>query len=332
MDMVQVAVAASVAEAEEIQTILPSAGIPSELHPAVEHHPSGARGRPDPGARARKERRCRPGRDRGADRARTRSSASTRLAADVRRSGRRVRRARRRYDELRPPTTVWEAVLDALVELGRLEPRPRPRHRLRHRAARRRARRARGAGCGASTPRRRCSREARRRPLPGGGFKQARAERLPFKDGLVRRGASCARSSTSSSSPRPVRRGARVSSARAGGSPSRRSTRTTSTACGSPASSRGSRRSTASAFPTPQRSSPSSAAAGFAEPETRRLTLTKTLTREEALGRLRGRFISTLHLLSEEELAAGIVAAERLPDRFETTLDWLVLAAEKPSG
>ena len=38
MDMVQVAVAASVAEAEEIQTILSSAGIPSELHPAVEHH------------------------------------------------------------------------------------------------------------------------------------------------------------------------------------------------------------------------------------------------------------------------------------------------------
>jgi hypothetical protein len=36
--MVQVAVAASVAEAEEIQTILSSAGIVSELHPAVEHH------------------------------------------------------------------------------------------------------------------------------------------------------------------------------------------------------------------------------------------------------------------------------------------------------
>ena len=119
---------------------------------------------------------------------------------------------------------------------------------------------------------------------------------------------------------------------RAGGSQSGRSTRTTSRPCGSPASSRGSRRSTANAFPTPQRSSPALTAAGFAEPETRRLTLTKTLTREEALGRLRGRFISTLHLLTEEELAAGIAAAERLPDRFETTLDWLVLAAEKPSG
>jgi len=35
-----VAVAADLAEAEEIQTILRSAGIESELHPAVEQHPS----------------------------------------------------------------------------------------------------------------------------------------------------------------------------------------------------------------------------------------------------------------------------------------------------
>ncbi len=38
--MVQVAVAADVGEAEEVQTILRSAGIPSELETAVEHHPS----------------------------------------------------------------------------------------------------------------------------------------------------------------------------------------------------------------------------------------------------------------------------------------------------
>ena len=37
--MVQVAVAGDLAEAEEIQTILQSAGIQSELHPAVEQHP-----------------------------------------------------------------------------------------------------------------------------------------------------------------------------------------------------------------------------------------------------------------------------------------------------
>jgi hypothetical protein len=38
--MVQVAVARNLAEAEEIQTILHSAGIPSELHLAVEQHPT----------------------------------------------------------------------------------------------------------------------------------------------------------------------------------------------------------------------------------------------------------------------------------------------------
>jgi uroporphyrinogen-III synthase len=38
--MVQVAVTRDLAEAEEIQTILQSAGIPSELQPAVDHHPT----------------------------------------------------------------------------------------------------------------------------------------------------------------------------------------------------------------------------------------------------------------------------------------------------
>lgn len=39
--MVQVAVAGDVTEAEEIQTMLHAAGIPCEVHEAVEHHPSG---------------------------------------------------------------------------------------------------------------------------------------------------------------------------------------------------------------------------------------------------------------------------------------------------
>ena len=38
--MVQVAVARDPLEAEEIKTILQSAGIQSELHPAVERHPT----------------------------------------------------------------------------------------------------------------------------------------------------------------------------------------------------------------------------------------------------------------------------------------------------
>jgi hypothetical protein len=38
--MVQVALTRDLTEAEEIQTILQSAGIQSELHPAVESHPA----------------------------------------------------------------------------------------------------------------------------------------------------------------------------------------------------------------------------------------------------------------------------------------------------
>ena len=38
--MVQVAIAGDVTEAEELQAILHEAGIPSELESAVDHHPS----------------------------------------------------------------------------------------------------------------------------------------------------------------------------------------------------------------------------------------------------------------------------------------------------
>lgn len=39
--MVQVAVAGDVTEAEELETMLRSAGIEAKLEPATEHHPSG---------------------------------------------------------------------------------------------------------------------------------------------------------------------------------------------------------------------------------------------------------------------------------------------------
>ena len=44
--LVQVALAESVAEAEEIQEILRAAGIDAELETAVEHHPSGVEDAP----------------------------------------------------------------------------------------------------------------------------------------------------------------------------------------------------------------------------------------------------------------------------------------------
>lgn len=44
--MVQLAVAADVTEAEELQTILRQAGIESALEPAVEHHPTAVEDQP----------------------------------------------------------------------------------------------------------------------------------------------------------------------------------------------------------------------------------------------------------------------------------------------
>ena len=44
--LVQVALAEDIAEAEELQTILNQAGIASELEPAVEHHPRGTEDTP----------------------------------------------------------------------------------------------------------------------------------------------------------------------------------------------------------------------------------------------------------------------------------------------
>lgn len=45
-ELVQVALAEDIAEAEELQTILQRAGIASELETAVEHHPSATENAP----------------------------------------------------------------------------------------------------------------------------------------------------------------------------------------------------------------------------------------------------------------------------------------------
>ena len=69
-NMVQVALAEDVTEAEELQAILEQAGIPSELETAVEHHPRRDRGRTAEGARPGELARGCAERDRGVDRAR----------------------------------------------------------------------------------------------------------------------------------------------------------------------------------------------------------------------------------------------------------------------
>jgi SAM-dependent methyltransferase len=69
--------------------------------------------------------------------------------------------------------------------------------------------------------------------------------------------------------------------------------------------------------------------AGFSRVRFRLLTQTSALTRDEALERIRGRYISTLRLLDDDAYERGLRRAEHdLPARVEYALDWLVAAAE----
>jgi SAM-dependent methyltransferase len=86
-------------------------------------------------------------------------------------------------------------------------------------------------------------------------------------------------------------------------------------------------------FPTEGQLAGELADAGFETVRARRLTQTGRLDRGEALERIGGRYISTLHLLGDEELAEGLARAEReLPEVFEDAREWLVVAAERAQG
>ena len=68
--------------------------------------------------------------------------------------------------------------------------------------------------------------------------------------------------------------------------------------------------------------------AGFAEVRLTRLSQTGSLSREDALERIRGKHISTFDLISGEEHRAGLERAEReLPERVDYRLEWLVAVA-----
>ena len=85
-------------------------------------------------------------------------------------------------------------------------------------------------------------------------------------------------------------------------------------------------------FPTGDMLSRELGDAGFAHVRVLRLGQQGSLTREAALERILGRYISTLRLLSDEEFAAGLTRAEdELPERIETRLEWVVLVAERSS-
>jgi ubiquinone/menaquinone biosynthesis C-methylase UbiE len=70
-------------------------------------------------------------------------------------------------------------------------------------------------------------------------------------------------------------------------------------------------------------------AAGF-EVALTRLTQRAEIGREEALTRIRGRFISTLRLLDHAEFEQGLARAEReLPERVAYELEWALAVATK---
>jgi SAM-dependent methyltransferase len=73
--------------------------------------------------------------------------------------------------------------------------------------------------------------------------------------------------------------------------------------------------------------------AGFAKVRVRQLSQTGRIARDEALERLRGRYISTLSLIPETEYREGLARAEReLGDETVYGLEWSIVVAETPAA
>ncbi len=83
-------------------------------------------------------------------------------------------------------------------------------------------------------------------------------------------------------------------------------------------------------FPGPDEISAELRAAGFGEARVRRLAQDVLLTRAEALERIRGRYISTLHLLEDDEYAEGLARAEdEIGAEVDSRLDWVICSATR---
>jgi ubiquinone/menaquinone biosynthesis C-methylase UbiE len=71
--------------------------------------------------------------------------------------------------------------------------------------------------------------------------------------------------------------------------------------------------------------------ADFSSVELQRLTQSGTIDRSSALDRVRGRFISPLQLLEQEEYESGLKQMEaELPEQNEYAIEWLLAVAERP--
>lgn len=233
-----------------------------------------------------------------------------------------------RYDELRPVDESWWEVFDALVREGEL-----------------RGRRVLEVGCGtgkfaAALVERAACRvwgvdaspemlEVARTSVDGVRFKEARAEELPFKDGwfervvfrmalhLLDRRRALAESRRvlgvagriAIATPDPVQLGsswfdpyfpslADVDRQR---------------------------------FPSAEALEDGLVAAGFRAPRIARLVQAKTITREDALAKLRAKAFSTFQLIPQGEYEAGLARAEHdLPETVAYPHEWLIATAEAP--
>jgi len=83
-------------------------------------------------------------------------------------------------------------------------------------------------------------------------------------------------------------------------------------------------------FPSPAELDAELTAAGFQRVEQHRLTQRASVDRATAIERVRGRFISPLQLLDDDEIEAGVARMEaELPKQNAYTLEWLVATAYK---
>ena len=233
-----------------------------------------------------------------------------------------------RYDELRPVDDSWWEVFDALVREGDL-----------------RGRRVLDVGCGTGALTAALAERAvcrvwgvdsseemlavARANLPGVRFKQARAEELPFKDGWFER-VVLRMSLHLFDRPRALVETRRVLGS--GG--------WIAIATPDPAQ-------LGSSWFDPYFPSladvdrerlPSRAAleeellaAGFVAPRIASLVQAKTITREEALAKVRAKAFSTFQLIPQDEYEAGLARAEReLPETSAYPHEWLIATAQAP--